>query len=57
MRMQEIQITRTAENRRLGIRRHALKVPRERPSVMPPPRPKRHRIFPKGPAQPPNPKT
>ncbi len=47
MRMQEIQITRTAENRRLGIRRHALKVPRVRPSVMPPSRPKRQRIFPK----------
>ena len=29
-RMQEIQITRTAENRRLGIRRHAPKTPRER---------------------------
>ncbi len=56
MRMQEIQITRTAENRRLGIRRHALKTPRAKASVMPPPRPKRHRIFPKGPAQSPTPK-
>ncbi len=43
-RMQEIQITRTAENRRLGISRHARKPPRDTPR--PPPAPKRRRIFP-----------
>ncbi|AOS45927.1 DTW domain protein [Lacunisphaera limnophila] len=48
-RMQEFQIQRTAENRRLGIRRHARKEPKD---GAPPPRsaaPKRRRIFPKGP--------
>lgn len=46
MRMQEFQIARTAENRRLGIRRHALKVKRVNLDPAPPVRPKRRRIFP-----------
>lgn len=45
-RMQEFQIRRTEENRRLGIRRHAPKPPREKPVSVMPPRPKRRRIFP-----------
>jgi DTW domain-containing protein YfiP len=46
-RMQEIQITRTAENRRRGVSRHARRVLPE--SAVPVPRaaPKRRRIFPK----------
>jgi DTW domain-containing protein YfiP len=44
-RMQEFQIRRTEENRRLGIRRHAPKPPREKPVSVMPPRPKRRRIF------------
>jgi len=46
-RMQEIQITRTAENRRLGVSRHAKKVRPEGPAV-PRPAMKRRRIFPAG---------
>jgi DTW domain-containing protein YfiP len=48
MRMQEIQIARTAENRRLGIKRHAPKPHRDGPKPVPPPASKRRRIF-KGP--------
>jgi DTW domain-containing protein YfiP len=46
-RMQDFQITRTAESRRLGIRRHAGRAPSE--NALPAPRPgsKRRRIFPK----------
>lgn len=44
-RMQEFQIRRTEENRRLGIRRHAPKPPREKSVTVTPPRPKRRRIF------------
>jgi DTW domain-containing protein YfiP len=44
-RMQEIQITRTAENRRLGIKRHAPKPPRENPAPVVPRGPGRRRIF------------
>lgn len=47
MRMQEIQITRTAENRRLGISRHVHKTRREPPTSPLPPSMKRRRIFPK----------
>jgi DTW domain-containing protein len=50
-RMQDFQIRRTEENRRLGIRRHAPKPPREQPASVMPPRPKRRRIFPVGKAQ------
>ncbi len=46
MRMQEIQITRTAENRRLGIKRHAPKPPRATPIPLKQASPKRQRIFP-----------
>lgn len=46
MRMQEIQITRTAENRRLGILRHAPKPRRETPPPVVQPGPRRKRIFP-----------
>jgi DTW domain-containing protein YfiP len=46
MRMQEIQITRTAENRRLGIKRHAPKPKREAPPVPAAPGQRRKRIFP-----------
>ena len=45
-RMQEVQITRTAENRRLGLRRHASGPRRNRPKAGIPPGPKRRRIFP-----------
>jgi DTW domain-containing protein YfiP len=45
-RMQEIQITRTAENRRLGISRHAPKPPRPAGAPSPASGPKRRRIFP-----------
>lgn len=45
-RMQDFQIRRTAENRRLGIRRHAPKPPRENPPPATPAGPKRRRIFP-----------
>ena len=45
-RMQNFQIERTAENRRLGIRRHAPKTKREVQSVMPLRPTKRRRIFP-----------
>jgi DTW domain-containing protein YfiP len=49
-RMQEFQIRRTEENRRLGIRRHAPKSTLENPEAVRPPRPKRRRIFPVNPA-------
>ncbi|MDB6166953.1 MAG: hypothetical protein JWQ83_2093 [Lacunisphaera sp.] len=45
-RMQEVQITRTAENRRLGIGRHKPKPKREGPAQLASPGPKRRRIFP-----------
>lgn len=45
-RMQEFQIQRTAENRRLGIRRHARKPSFGNAPVKPPTEPKRRRIFP-----------
>ncbi len=45
-RMQEIQITRTAENRRLGIKRHAPKPPRTTPPAAVQPGKRRKRIFP-----------
>ncbi len=45
-RMQDVQLRCAAENRRLGIRRHALRVPTGRPRPMPHPLPKRRRIFP-----------
>jgi DTW domain-containing protein YfiP len=45
MRMQEIQITRTAENRRLGIKRHAPKPKREAPPPVQPGK-RRKKIFP-----------
>lgn len=45
-RMQEFQIRRTEENRRLGIRRHAPKPAQDKPASVMPPRPKRRRIFP-----------
>lgn len=45
-RMQEIQITRTAENRRLGIKRHAPKPPRTTPLPVIQPGRRRKRIFP-----------
>ena len=48
-RMQEIQITRTAENWRLGIMRHAPKVRRVGAAPNPPAMPKRRRIFPRSP--------
>jgi DTW domain-containing protein YfiP len=51
-RMQNFQIERTAENRRLGIRRHAPKPKREVQSVVPPRPTKRRRIFPVAPAAP-----
>jgi DTW domain-containing protein YfiP len=51
-RMQEFQIRRTEENRRLGIRRHAPKPPRQTPAAVMPARPKRRKIFPLNPAQP-----
>jgi DTW domain-containing protein YfiP len=46
MRMQEIQIARTAENRRLGIKRHAPKPPRTAPLAAVQPGPRRKKIFP-----------
>jgi hypothetical protein len=51
-RMQDFQIRRTEENRRLGIRRHAPKPTREKSVALTPPRPKRRRIFPVNPAEP-----
>jgi DTW domain-containing protein YfiP len=45
-RMQDFQITRTAENRRLGIGRHGPKPPREGATPVLPPRSTRRRIFP-----------
>jgi len=45
-RMQEFQITRTAENRRLGIHRHAPRPLRNSPKAGTPPGAKRRRIFP-----------
>ncbi|MBP7481986.1 MAG: DTW domain-containing protein [Lacunisphaera sp.] len=45
-RMQEIQITRTAENRRLGVKRHAPKPPRPTPLPVIQPGRRRKRIFP-----------
>lgn len=51
-RMQEIQITRTAENRRLGISRHTPKPKRSSLPPVTPPGPKRRRIFPASPAPP-----
>jgi DTW domain-containing protein YfiP len=45
-RMQEIQIRRTAENRALGIRRHAPKPKRTTPLPPTPPGSRRRRIFP-----------
>jgi DTW domain-containing protein len=47
-RMQEVQITKTAENRRLGISRYNRKPRSEPKSPAPAPRPKRRRIFPAG---------
>lgn len=44
-RMQEFQLQCIAENRRLGIRRHAPKPPRESPPLATPPGSKRRRIF------------
>lgn len=44
-RMQEVQITRTAENRRLGIGRHKPKPKREGPKQQPSSGSKRHKIF------------
>jgi DTW domain-containing protein YfiP len=48
-RMQEIQITRTAENRRLGIKRHAPKPRRTAPPTPVQPGKRRKRIFPVAP--------
>lgn len=48
-RMQEIQITRTAENRRLGIKRHAPKPRRTAPPAAVQPGKRRKRIFPVAP--------
>jgi DTW domain-containing protein YfiP len=48
-RMQDFQIARTEENRRLGIRRHAPKTRREVKSVMPPRSSRRKKIFPVAP--------
>ena len=45
-RMQDFQINRTAENRRLGIGRHGPKPPREGAAPVLPPRSTRRRIFP-----------
>ena len=46
-RMQEVQLRCTAENKRVGIRRHVLRVPGENPAlVVVRPSPKRRRIFP-----------
>jgi len=45
-RMQDVQLRCAAENKRLGIRRHALRAPTERPVPVPRPLPKRRRIFP-----------
>lgn len=45
-RMQEVQITKTAENRRLGISRYDRRAPAANKAPAPPPRPKRRRIFP-----------
>jgi DTW domain-containing protein YfiP len=46
-RMQQVQIARTAESRRLGIQRHAPKPPRVGPAPALPPPSKRRRIFPR----------
>jgi DTW domain-containing protein YfiP len=51
-RMQEVQITKTAENRRLGISRYHRRAPTEFKAPALPPMPKRRRIFPKRPAKP-----
>jgi len=53
-RMQEVQINKTAENRRLGISRYDRRAPGERKAQTsaPPPGPKRRRIFPASPAMP-----
>ena len=52
MRMQEVQISKTAENRRLGISRYDRRARGEPKASVPPPRAKRRRIFPKEPASP-----
>jgi DTW domain-containing protein YfiP len=49
MRMQQVQIERTAENRRLGIRRHAPKPKRDQPVPPTPPGSRRRKIFPVAP--------
>jgi DTW domain-containing protein YfiP len=46
MRMQEVQISKTAENRRLGISRYDRRARDAGKSAAPPPPPKRRRIFP-----------
>ncbi len=51
-RMQEVQINKTAENRRLGISRYDRRARSETKTPKPPPLPKRRRIFPVGPARP-----
>ena len=52
MRMQEVQISKTAENRRLGISRYDRRARGEPKASVTPPRAKRRRIFPKEPASP-----
>jgi len=47
-RMQDYQIRRTAENERLGVRRHAARIDLGAPILGPRPLPKRRRIFPAG---------
>jgi DTW domain-containing protein YfiP len=51
-RMQEVQINKTAENRRLGISRYDRRAPSGLKAPAPPPRAKRRRIFPKSPVGP-----
>jgi DTW domain-containing protein YfiP len=51
-RMQEVQINKTAENRRLGISRYDRRARGEFKAPAPPPLPKRRRIFPVSPARP-----
>ena len=51
-RMQEVQISKTAENRRLGISRYDRQARSEFKAPAPPPLLKRQRIFPAGPAHP-----
>ena len=51
-RMQEVQISKTAENRRLGISRYDRRARSEFKAPAPPPLPKRRRIFPVGTVRP-----